>query len=63
MSWKLDGKPVPGKSMFDFYPEYWQPFGEILVKMETEGMLVDREYLSEIEKVARAEQEAAVNRF
>ncbi|XP_024033138.1 DNA polymerase I A, chloroplastic/mitochondrial isoform X2 [Citrus clementina] len=63
MSWKLDGKPVPGKSMFDFYQEYWQPFGEILVKMETEGMLVDREYLSEIEKVARAEQEAAVNRF
>ncbi|KAH9803517.1 DNA polymerase I B [Citrus sinensis] len=34
-----------------------------LFKMETEGMLVDREYLSEIEKVARAEQEAAVNRF
>ncbi|KAH9803498.1 hypothetical protein KPL71_001787 [Citrus sinensis] len=27
------------------------------------GMLFDREYLSEIEKVARAEQEAAVNRF
>ncbi|KAK9209638.1 hypothetical protein WN944_002005 [Citrus x changshan-huyou] len=56
-------KLFPGKSMFDFYQEYWQPFGEILVKIETEGMLVDREYLSEIEKVARAEQEAAVNRF
>ncbi|KAK4851578.1 hypothetical protein QYF36_016504 [Acer negundo] len=53
----------PGKPMFDFYQEYWKPFGEILVKMETEGMLVDRAYLAEIEKVAKAEQEVAVNTF
>lgn len=63
MPWKLDGKSVDGKTMFDFYEEYWRPFGEILVKMETEGMLVDRGYLAEIEKVAKAEQEIAVNRF
>lgn len=63
IEWKLDGKPVSGKSMFDFYQLYWQPFGELLVKMESEGMLVDRAYLAEIEKVAKAEQEVAVNRF
>ncbi|KAJ0047140.1 hypothetical protein Pint_04190 [Pistacia integerrima] len=63
MYWKLDGKLVQGETMFDFYQKYWRPFGEILIKMETEGMLVDRPYLAEIEKVAKAEQEDAVNRF
>ncbi|KAK2635129.1 hypothetical protein Ddye_029921 [Dipteronia dyeriana] len=63
MSCKPDKKPVQEKSMFDFYKEYWQKFGEILVKMETEGMSVDRPYLTEIEKVAKAEQEVAVNTF
>ncbi|KAF5478875.1 hypothetical protein F2P56_005401 [Juglans regia] len=63
MPWKLDGKPVSGKSMFDFYEEYWQPFGDLLVKMETEGILVDRAYLAEVEKVAKAEQVVATNRF
>lgn len=67
MPWKIDGVPVmgavSGKSMYDFYEEYWRPFGELLVRMESEGMLVDREYLAEIEKVAKAEQEVAVNRF
>ena len=61
--WKLDGVRVPNKNMYDFYKEYWQPFGELLVKMESEGMLVDQLYLQDIEKVAKAEQEAAVNRF
>ncbi|KAG5255162.1 DNA polymerase [Salix suchowensis] len=63
MPWNMDGKRVFQKSMFDFYQEYWQPFGEILVRMETEGMLVDRAYLAEMEKVAKAEQEDAANRF
>ncbi|GAV68623.1 DNA_pol_A domain-containing protein/DNA_pol_A_exo1 domain-containing protein [Cephalotus follicularis] len=63
MPWIFDGKPVFEKHMFDFYLEYWLPFGELLVKMETEGMLVDRPYLAEIEKVAKAEQEIAANRF
>ncbi|KAF5461079.1 hypothetical protein F2P56_020903 [Juglans regia] len=63
MPWKLDGKPVSGKSMYDFYKEYWQPFGDLLVKMETEGILVDRAYLAEMEKIAKAEQEIAAKRF
>ncbi|KAF8103945.1 hypothetical protein N665_0182s0052 [Sinapis alba] len=61
--WFLDGKLVSGKSMFDFYEEYWQPFGELLATMEAEGMLVDREYLAQIEIVAKGEQEIAVSRF
>lgn len=61
--WRLDGKPILGRTMLDFYHEYWRPFGELLVKMEAEGILVDREYLAEIEKVAKAEQQVAVSRF
>lgn len=67
MLWKVDGVqmrgPVSEKTMYDFYEEYWRPFGELLVQMESEGMLVDRAYLAEIEEVAKAEQEIAVNRF
>ncbi|CAI8586837.1 unnamed protein product [Vicia faba] len=63
MPWKFDGVPVSGKTMYDFYNEYWRPFGEILVQMETEGMLVDRSYLAGIEKVAKVEQEIAEDRF
>ncbi|RDX75232.1 DNA polymerase I A, chloroplastic/mitochondrial, partial [Mucuna pruriens] len=63
MPWNLDGVPVLGKTMYDFYNKYWRPFGELLVMMESEGMLVDRAYLESIEKVAKAEQEVAANRF
>ncbi|KAK9151816.1 hypothetical protein Syun_010125 [Stephania yunnanensis] len=59
--WNLEGR-IKG-SMFDFYEKYWRPFGELLVKMEAEGMLVDRTYLSEMEKLATAEQGVAKNRF
>ncbi|XP_028097504.1 DNA polymerase I B, chloroplastic/mitochondrial-like isoform X1 [Camellia sinensis] len=59
--WKLGGNKQG--SMFDFYEKYWRPFGELLVELETDGMLVDRAYLAEMEKVARAEQQIAANRF
>ncbi|KAL0311032.1 UNVERIFIED_CONTAM: DNA polymerase I A, chloroplastic/mitochondrial [Sesamum angustifolium] len=59
--WAVDGHQKG--SMFDNYVKYLQPFGELLVKMETEGMLVDRLYLAEIEKVAKAEQQVAADRF
>ena len=62
-SWQINARAAPGLSMFNFYVEYWRPFGELLVKMETEGMLVDRAYLAEVEKLAKIEQEVAVNRF
>ncbi|XP_078162399.1 DNA polymerase I A, chloroplastic-like [Carex rostrata] len=61
MKWVLEGS-CKG-TMYDFYREYWSPFGALLVKMETEGMLVDRTYLSEIEKVAIAEQKMAADKF
>jgi DNA polymerase-1 len=59
--WTFDG--VPRGSMYDFYEEYWRPFGAILVKMETAGMLVDRAYLSQIEKVAVAQRKLAADKF
>ncbi|XP_022932172.1 DNA polymerase I A, chloroplastic/mitochondrial-like [Cucurbita moschata] len=63
MPWERDGERIPDKTMFNFYEDYWKPFGEVLVRMETEGMLVDRPYLAEIEKLAKAEHEVAANRF
>lgn len=59
--WTFDG--CPRGSMYDFYEEYWRPFGALLVKMETAGMLVDRAYLSEIEKVAVAQRKLAADKF
>ncbi|CAL5003786.1 unnamed protein product [Urochloa decumbens] len=59
--WIFDG--CRRGTMYDFYEEYWRPFGALLAKMETEGMLVDRGYLSEIEKAAVAEREVAANKF
>ncbi|EAZ05778.1 hypothetical protein OsI_28011 [Oryza sativa Indica Group] len=53
----------PRGTMYDFYEEYWRPFGALLVKMETEGVLVDRAYLSEIEKAAVTERELAADKF
>ncbi|KAH9288195.1 hypothetical protein KI387_032312 [Taxus chinensis] len=51
------------RTMYDFYEEYWRPFGELLVQMESKGMLVDREYLSKMEEVAIVEQEKSALRF
>ncbi|KAL4559789.1 hypothetical protein LXL04_031935 [Taraxacum kok-saghyz] len=59
--WNFNG--VTKGTLFDFYEQYWRPFGELLVKMETEGMLVDRDYLMEIEKIAKVEQQIAADRF
>ncbi|KAL5730852.1 DNA-directed DNA polymerase [Ranunculus cassubicifolius] len=61
MNWVLDGKTEG--SMYNFYEKYWRPFGELLVNMETEGMLVDREYLAQIQEVATREQKIAGDRF
>lgn len=59
--WNLDGETAG--TMYDFYEKYWRPFGFLLVKMESEGMLVDRAYLSEVEKLAISEQKIAADRF
>jgi len=59
--WVLDG--YPRGTMYDFYEQYWRPFGALLVKIETEGILVDRGYLSEIEKAATAEWQLAADKF
>ncbi|KAL0917416.1 hypothetical protein M5K25_012474 [Dendrobium thyrsiflorum] len=61
MDWVFDG--ICKGSMYEFYEEYWRPFGNLLANMEAEGLLVDRAYLSDVEKVAIAEQEVAADRF
>ncbi|KAH9621059.1 hypothetical protein KSS87_011840 [Heliosperma pusillum] len=61
MPWVMSGNSKG--NMFHFYENYWRPFGNLLVQMETEGMLVDRAYLSKVEKVAIAEQQIAADRF
>ncbi|PIA27500.1 hypothetical protein AQUCO_07700049v1 [Aquilegia coerulea] len=63
MTWDHPLKHAEGENMYDFYDKYWRPFGELLVKMETEGMFVDKEYLAEIQKVATLEQQRAASRF
>lgn len=61
MTWLLNGD-CKG-TMYDFYEKYWRPFGFLLVKMESEGMLVDRTHLSKIEEIAKTEQQKAADRF
>ena len=52
---------VENISMYDFYEEYWCPFGDLLVRMESEGFLVDRKYLSVIEE-ARTKVSEKINK-
>eukprot|EP01018_Ginkgo_biloba_P010389 Gb_07861 [translate_table: standard] len=61
MDWVFQG--VSKGNMYDFYQEYWRPFGELLVQMESEGMLIDREYLSKMEEIATKEQADSGSRF
>ncbi|CAL9169995.1 unnamed protein product [Musa hybrid cultivar] len=60
-SWTLDG--TFRGTMYDFYEEFWRPFGVLLVQMESEGMLVDRSYLLKIEKLAITEKQIASDKF
>ncbi|XP_065025408.1 DNA polymerase I A, chloroplastic-like isoform X2 [Musa acuminata AAA Group] len=59
--WTLDD--IVRGTMYDFYEEYWRPFGVLLVQMESEGMLVDRTHLLDIEKLAITEKQIASNKF
>uniref|UniRef100_A0A804KIY6 DNA-directed DNA polymerase family A palm domain-containing protein n=1 Tax=Musa acuminata subsp. malaccensis TaxID=214687 RepID=A0A804KIY6_MUSAM len=60
-SWTLDG--TFRGTMYDFYEEFWRPFGVLLVQMESEGMHVDRSYLLKIEKLAITEKQIASDKF
>lgn len=58
-----DGAFRKCNTLFDFYATYWRPFGELLVTMEREGMLVDKAQLVEAEKAATRHQQAAEDTF
>jgi hypothetical protein len=53
----------PCGTMWDFYQQYWKPFGELLVDMERNGMFVDNGKLQEAEKLATEHQQTAEDRF
>ena len=50
-------------TMWDFYTQNWLPFGEILVDMERNGMLVDKEKLRVAETLATEHQRTAEDLF
>ncbi|KAG0586378.1 hypothetical protein KC19_2G086100 [Ceratodon purpureus] len=61
-SWNVPDLRQKG-TMYDFYEKYWRPFGEVLVNMEADGMLVDCDHLASVEKVARQQQQISISRF
>lgn len=51
-------------TMWQFYEKYWRPFGEMLCDMEEIGIYVRaKNYLSNIQKLAEADQQRAVDTF
>jgi hypothetical protein len=34
--------PVPMYTMWQYYEDFWRPFGELLTQMETVGVMVNR---------------------
>jgi len=43
-------------NMFDFYQNFWRPFGALLTDMEDAGVLVDPKHLRDIETIAVEDQ-------
>ncbi|XP_042407988.1 DNA polymerase I A, chloroplastic-like isoform X2 [Zingiber officinale] len=50
-------------TMYNFYENCWRPFGVLLVKMESEGILVDKVHLSKIEKLAVGDKQIVADKF
>ena len=50
-------------TMWEFYTQNWLPFGKILVDMERNGMLVDKEQLRVAETLATEHQRTAEDLF
>jgi len=56
--WEHPAASKPGAvSMWDFYLQYWQPFGELLSDMEIHGMPVQKATLEKLMAGAREESE------
>ncbi|KAG6502896.1 hypothetical protein ZIOFF_035185 [Zingiber officinale] len=66
ISGKMSMKSIFGGiqgTMYDFYEKCWRPFGVLLVKMESEGILVDKVHLSKIEKLAVGDKQIVADKF
>jgi len=66
--WELEGpqgtpEDIQGLSMWDFYLQYWQPLGSLLLEMELTGMPVDMVRLDELEKKALEDMNRDKDKF
>ena len=43
-------------NLYEFYSNFWRPFGSLLTDMEQMGVLADQEHLAKIEKIATEDQ-------
>ncbi|KAG6521052.1 hypothetical protein ZIOFF_018118 [Zingiber officinale] len=59
--WFLKGS-IQG-TMYNFYEKCWHPFGVLLVKVESEGILVNKVHLSKIEKLAVSDKQIVADKF
>jgi DNA polymerase-1 len=50
-------------TMFDFYTQFWLPFGGLLTDMERYGVKVDTDYLASLEPIATGDMTAQENKF
>ena len=60
------GNMVEGRksfNLFEFYSNFWRPFGSLLTDMEQMGVLADQVHLGEIEKTATDDQVEAQKFF
>ena len=51
-----------GSNMWNFYEQYWRPFGVLLTDMERKGILVDTDYLKQIQLKAEADRVCIISR-
>jgi len=65
---KLQHKPQtlgldPENTLYEFYQQYWIPFGRILTDMEKYGMMVNREHLRKAQVQAQKDRDANLQTF
>lgn len=49
--------------MLELYSKYWLPFGELLTDMERVGIMIDVEYLREIQMIAEKDKKEYEQKF
>jgi len=66
MPWVYEGKrslPGANQTIWDYYQNYWLPFGEVLTHMEREGIKIDVGHLAKMEELALGQCEQFQSSF